>query len=438
MSTTRPDRAPRRRARRLGRVVTSPFRAVGRGVFVRPTQWVGRWLSGLAPRTWDLVIWVVTAVLFIIGWPTLPLTHEVPDTLLPVIAGVGVAPLLLIRAHPFLGWALWAVGGTFIPLLFPPLGEVGSELRPSPTDQSGYDFPWQVTAFLVLLALVFAVAVREPRNRVVITWLGSAVLFALGMRSDMAPGWLFGLTAIMVVGLLVRRLVLSRRELAEQTELSELERARRAIAEERTRIARDLHDVVAHRMSMVVVQAQSAQYRLGGVDPVVADEFASIADQAREALNEVRGMLGVLRSDGQLAEDVPQPGTEDVLRMLRQARAAGLDLHWEATGDPAGCGESAAMVLYRILQESLANASRHAPGARVHVDLHFGEQVLLVVRNDPSSRTPGPGRHWGNGIAGMQSRAVSVGGALTAGPTDDGGFEVRAHLPARATAAPSA
>lgn len=364
-------------------------------------------------------LWALTLLLFTIAWPTLSLTHDVPTSLRPVVAAAGVAPLLLLRRHPFLGWALWCAGGMVVPVLF--------------RRQPGYDFPWQVTAFLVLLALLVAVGVRESRRALVTTWVATTALCIAFLPGELAPGWVFGLTAVLGVGLLARWLLRSQRELAQQTDLGELERARRTIAEERTRIARDLHDVVAHRMSMVVVQAQSAPYRFGGVDPQVSVEFTAIADQAREALNEVRGLLGVLRSDGQLAEDVPQPGIADALELLREAREAGLDLRWDVEGDPDGCGTATAMVTYRILQESLANASRHAPGAEVQVDLDLGPTVVVRVRNGLSSRTPEPGTHAGNGILGMQFRAASVGGSLSAGPSEDGGFEVRATLPARAT-----
>jgi signal transduction histidine kinase len=372
---------------------------------------------GAGPRTWSVVVWVVTGILFVIGWSTLHLTHDVPSGLGPVIAGIGVLPLLLVRRQPFLAWAVWAAGGTGIPLFF---GLVG-------TDQ----FPWQVTAFLVLLALVLTVAVRESLRRVAVTWVGTGALFLLFMPGEIAPGWIFGLTAIMGVGLLLRRLAASRRELAEETERGELERARRAVVEERTRIARDLHDVVAHRMSMVVVQAQSAQYRLGGVEPAVAAEFSSVAEQAREALNEVRAMLGVLRSDGQLPDQVPQPGTADVERLLREAEGAGLDLRWSVTGDPDVCSEATAMVLYRILQESLANASRHAHDSTVTVHLAYAEEIRLVVANGPGSRPAASDGHTGHGLPGMRDRAAAVGGRVTAAPTDDGGFTVVAELPAR-------
>lgn len=401
-------------------------RGIGRGVATgaRGVRTAYRALAAGSPRAWDVLAWTVTAVFFVIAWSTLPITHQVDPPLMPVVAAVGVAPLLLARAHAFLGWGVWVAGAALIPAVFP--------LR------EGYAWPWPVPAFLVLLLLVLAVArTTGSWRRLAVTFGGTAALLvvatALAGVGVVGFGWVFGVAAVMGFGVLLRRLAASRRELAKQEEEKELERARRAVAEERSRIARDLHDVVAHRMSLVVVQAQSAQYRLGGVTPEVAEEFRLVAEQAREALNEVRGMLGVLRSDGQLAEQVPQPGTEDVERLLGQARQAGLPLRWQITGDPAGCGPATAMVLYRVLQESLANASRHAPGAPVQVVLEYGAPVRLRIVNAPA---PGAGasrsEHRGHGIPGMQARAESVGGELAAGPTPDGGFEVRAELPARA------
>ncbi len=368
-------------------------------------------------RSPDTVLAVLGLLLFLLAWPTVGLTHTVPASLWPIVAAAGVLPFLLVRASPFLGWAVWLAGGVTIPLFFPTLVPGG--------------FPWQVTGFLVLLALTFAVAWSEDRREIALTWVGTTALFILHMPGAIASGWVFGLSAIMGVGLLVRRLTASRRELARQTEERDLERARRAVAEERTRIARDLHDVVAHRMSMVVVQAQSAQYRLGGVHPAVAAEFDSVAEQARGALNEVRSMLGVLRSDGQLAESVPQPGTAEVEQLLRDTQQAGLPLDWRVDGDPASCSDATAMTLYRIVQESLANASRHAAGSGVVVELDYGETVRLRVANGPARVPATAGTDTGQGIPGMAARAASVGGQLRAGPSDGGGFEVLAVLPAR-------
>jgi signal transduction histidine kinase len=233
--------------------------------------------------------------------------------------------------------------------------------------------------------------------------------------------------------------VLSRLQLARQEEVSELERARRTVLEERSRIARDLHDVVAHRMSMVVVQAQSASARLGEVTPEVEAEFLSISEQARAALNEVRGMLGVLRSEDTTAADSPQPGARDVEALLEQTRGAGVDLRWTVGGDPAPIGPGVGLVVYRILQEALANASRHAPGSQVSVELRYGDPVLVTVRSAGSgssgSRPPNgtasagavPGS--GVGLVGMADRARAVGGSLEAGPDASGIFVVRARLP---------
>lgn len=226
------------------------------------------------------------------------------------------------------------------------------------------------------------------------------------------------------------------------------QRARRAVLEERARIARDLHDVAAHRMSLVVVQAQSAAVRLGSVPPEVADEFGSISEQAREALNEVRGMLGVLRSEGTTAASTPQQGARDVEPLLRRTRGAGVDLAWTADGDPTSVGAAVGMVVYRILQEALANASRHAPGSRVEVDLQYGDPVHVTIRSGPSAGksaagersvedenrpcragVPSPAAHPGTGIIGMAERARSVGGTLDAHPLPGGGFRVRATLP---------
>ena len=400
---------------RLRRIVTWP----GRSLMGRARGFGAAFARG-GPRSWDILVSAVAAVLFVVAWSTLSLTHDVAESLWPVVAAVGVLPLLLVRVAPFVAGAVWAVGGLTIPLFF--------DTTP------GYTFPWQVSAFLVLLTLVVVVSVRSSWRQVLLTWVGSLLLIIITLPEQRA-GWAFGITAFMAVGILLRWLVVSRRQLAVQTEEKELEQARRAVAEERTRIARDLHDVVAHRMSMVVVQAQSAQYRLDGVQPEVAEEFQLVADQAREALNEVRGMRGVLRSDGQLPEQVPQPGTADVERLLVDAVAAGLPLEWTAAGDPATCGEARAMVLYRILQESIANASRHAPGAPVRVDLQYGEVVHLAVVNGraPGQASPGAGGGpAGHGIPGMQSRAAAVGGTVEAGPTDDGGFSVRVTLPGAA------
>jgi signal transduction histidine kinase len=381
---------------------------------------VARRITRLVPgdqHSWDVFTWVAAALLFAISWPTLYATHAVPGSLAPLVSAIGVLPVLLIRISPFTGWTLTTLAAVGIAMAFPPL--------------PGYAFPWQPTHFVVMLATLSAVALTCRWRQVGAAWLATVVVVAGFMPPDLDLGWVFGVTMVTATSALLRGLLLSRRQLARQEEVSDLERARRAVLEERSRIARDLHDVVAHRMSLVVVQAQTASRRLDGVPPHVEKELSSIAEQAREALNEVRGMLGVLRSDGRLPDTSPQPGLEEIQPLLTGARAAGVDLEWSVSGDPEGCTDASGMVVFRILQESLANASRHAPGARVAVEIRYDVSTIsLTVVNGPATSEVGPATstHPGAGIIGMMSRAQATGGELTARRTDDGGFAVRARV----------
>jgi signal transduction histidine kinase len=219
--------------------------------------------------------------------------------------------------------------------------------------------------------------------------------------------------------------------LAAQTERAEEERARRAVLEERTRIARELHDVVAHHMSLVAVRAETAPYRLPGLPESAQAEFSSLSEVAREALAEMRRLLGVLRHD-QPADLAPQPELADLPSLVDTARQAGLavELSVPTALDhvPSGVGVCA----YRIVQESLSNASQHAPGAAVTVSVgHDHGAVLLRVANgpggpaDPAENGHGPG----HGLTGMRERVALLGGSLSAGPSPDGGFVVSAVLP---------
>ncbi|MDJ0391994.1 histidine kinase [Rhodococcus sp. G-MC3] len=375
-------------------------------------------------RRLDFLIVVVTLILYSVAWPTLLLTHQVSAPLLPIVSALAVFPFLLIRANPALGWSISALSAVVIPLAF--------DLQP------GWDYPWQVTHIMVLMVLVFAVSLRCAIPVVAVSWVATVLLFVGYAPGEDGIGWGVGFTAIVVFGLLVRWLVLSRRQLAKQEEVSELERARRTVLEEKAKIARDLHDVVAHHMSLVVVQAQSAPYRIEGVSPSAAAEFEAIGATAREALNEIRGMLGVLRSDGVPAEDTPAPGVGDVPALLESRLRAGVRLSWESTGAPDGVSATTGLALYRILQESLSNASRHAPEADVRVRLDYGSDVvyLEVVNGSGSAAVSHERATGGHGVRGMRDRALGVAGWIDARPRPDGGFEVVARLPSTAVAMP--
>jgi signal transduction histidine kinase len=202
---------------------------------------------------------------------------------------------------------------------------------------------------------------------------------------------------------------------------------------ERARIARELHDVVAHHVSMIAVQAESARLTTPGMPPAGAQRLLAIGDTARTALTEMRGLLGILRedADADVADRSPQPGLaqlNDLLDAARQASGAGTRLI--LSGRSVDLDPVVGLAAYRIAQEALTNARRHAPGAAVDVELQYlDDRLRLRVRdNGPGpADEPSPGGH---GLAGMRERAASVGGEMWAGAAVGGGFVVEVTLPA--------
>jgi signal transduction histidine kinase len=209
------------------------------------------------------------------------------------------------------------------------------------------------------------------------------------------------------------------------------------VLEERTRIARELHDVVAHHMSLMAIRAESAPHRLGALPDPVRAEFGSLSGSAREAMADMRRLLGVLRSD-QPTGRAPQPGLPELPGLIDAARQAGMAVELSAPPEFEGVPSSAGVCAYRIIQEALSNAGRHAPGAPVTVSVdHDADAVTLQVTNGagaiagPRANGHGPG----HGLAGMRERAGLLGGSLSAGPAPGGGFVVSAVLPLHGTAA---
>jgi signal transduction histidine kinase len=201
---------------------------------------------------------------------------------------------------------------------------------------------------------------------------------------------------------------------------------------ERARIARELHDVVAHHISMIAVQSETARLTTPGMPPAGAQRLTAIGDTARSALTEMRRLLGVLREDADVAApDLrPQPGLQQLNELLDEARdASGSAARLILSGRPATLDPGVELAAYRIVQEALTNARRHAPGAAVDVELHHADGYLnLRIRdNGPGSAegaTPS-----GHGLTGMRERAAAVGGRLRTGRSAAGGFLVEATLP---------
>jgi len=241
------------------------------------------------------------------------------------------------------------------------------------------------------------------------------------------------LTAVPVLlGVAVRVRRSGERQLEEQERRHSGERA---LLEERQRIARELHDVVAHHMSVIAIQAEAAPYKIADPPPELVESFGDIRASALTGLTELRRILGVLRTDGQAT--APQPGLADLDALLDSARSGGLSVTVTGSGDPVPLPEGVDLSAYRIIQEALSNAMRHSPGSHVQVDVAYrADGFALEVRNDAGSRTvpvlvgSGDGAAGGgHGIIGMHERAAMLGGSLDAGPTDDGGFHVSAVLP---------
>jgi len=187
--------------------------------------------------------------------------------------------------------------------------------------------------------------------------------------------------------------------------------------------------VVAHHVSMIAVQAEAARLTTPDLPQEAQQQFDAIAESARDALGEMRRLLGVLREDaGGGGERRPQPGLDRLQELIDDARATGTPVRLTLRGSVVSLGPSVDLAAYRIVQEALTNARRHAPGASVEVSLRYGTDALhLSVVDD--GRGPSPSWSVGNGLMGMRERATIVGGTLRTGPSDGGGFLVEAELP---------
>jgi signal transduction histidine kinase len=255
---------------------------------------------------------------------------------------------------------------------------------------------------------------------------------------------------IALVSFFVGRTVHSRRdstraleERARVAESNQAALAAQAVADERRRIARELHDVVAHHVSVMGVLATGAR-RVLGRDPAAADEaLTTIAETSRTTLREMRRLLDVLRTDAEPTEAdlTPQPGLAGIEALVEQVREAGLPVSFEVEGVPGPLDPGVALTIYRIVQEALTNALKHAGTATAAVKLTFGISWLVVEVSD-SGRGPRPRGaaddpdHVGHGLVGMRERVALYGGTLRTGPRAGGGFRVHARMPMEHLGAP--
>lgn len=219
-------------------------------------------------------------------------------------------------------------------------------------------------------------------------------------------------------------------EKARRLELERDQQAQIAAATERARIARELHDVVAHNVSVMVVQAEGAAYALDTAPENTRKALGAIAETGRSALVEMRRLLGVLRTQGGAADRAPQPGVEQLEDLLEQVRSSGLPVEFTVDGVPVELPQGVALAVYRIVQESLTNARKHGgPAVTAAVGMFYGEQELRVMVRDDGRGASALTDGQGSGLAGMRERVAMFGGVLQAGPLGGRGFQVEAVLP---------
>ncbi|WP_406407458.1 sensor histidine kinase [Streptomyces sp. NBC_01643] len=348
-----------------------------------------------------------------------------------VLLGIGQAAALIVGMfRPVAAW--WA--STVLMVVTARIMEPG--LSPDAL------FPWTVSGLLLQCGVLFLLALRvRPRRAagaLVISLLAAAVCTVATTRPHnyVLDRGTPVLIAAVVIGASLRGLRVARTQLVVQEELTAGERARRTLLEERNRIARELHDVVAHHMSVISIQAQVAPHLVDNPSDELRENLAGIRQNAVEALTELRHVLGVLRSEDALsmgARHAPQPTLDRLDELLANVRGAGLVVDTATTGTPRPLPPSVELSAFRIVQEALSNTMRHAPGAQVRVETAYGTAGLTVrITNTAPDGPAAPSRGMGHGLLGMRERAAMLGGELVTGRTPDGGYEVTAILPVSA------
>ncbi|MEW2523471.1 sensor histidine kinase [Streptomyces sp. NPDC047071] len=300
-----------------------------------------------------------------------------------------------------------------------------------------------VTSFGPLLCLYTVSLLRPTRVSGVLAVL-LAALWAFGSLLTMDDSFIPSVVAqcICFNGMVWRMGYLARRsaELARRTRAEHQEKARHAVVEERGRIARELHDVVAHHMSVISVQAGLAKFVFDSDAKTARSALGTISGTSAEALEEMRRMLRVLRAqeDGEEAPDAPMPGLARLGEMTERVRAGGVPVEFRVVGTPRPIAPGVELCAYRVVQEALTNVLKHARQASAVVELHYHhDHIEVSVTDDGEGVIPARvGRGRGHGLIGMRERAKLYGGTISIGPRSTGGFAVRLTLPTSARAAP--
>jgi signal transduction histidine kinase len=299
------------------------------------------------------------------------------------------------------------------------------------------DFPDPTLQYPMLVAIYSVAAWTQWRTAAragLATFVSVFVVLALDRGKADALDWVVVLLSVCVAWLLGNNVRTARayaeelRERAARLERERDEEARRAVADERVRIARELHDVAAHHVSVIALHAEAGEAMLPGDPDRAAGAFRTIAGTARDTLAQLRRVVEVLRADDAAAARQPQPSLDELPRLVAQVQEAGLPVDVAVEGAPRPVAAAVGLSAYRIVQEALTNVVRHAGPARAVVTLRYEPDALAVEVVDDGRGSDGPGAP-GHGLIGMGERAAAVGGTFTAAPRPGGGFSVSARLP---------
>ncbi|HEY7325605.1 MAG TPA: histidine kinase, partial [Streptosporangiaceae bacterium] len=356
-----------------------------------------------------------------------------------------IVPVAIRRRAPMAAFVTSAVAGAWQVLGSTAGGVIGHSAVAVRTAGSPPTHSGPIGSDVALLILLYTVAAYRPRRYSIpalLTCIGGS-LIAVMVWQPLGPGavtfrdrlfvalFLFGgiSLACWILGDSMRYRRAYYTALEEKATRLEAERhaeAKVAAATERARIARELHDVVAHHVSVMVVQADGAGYVLRSDPDRAAAALTAVSATGRQALTELRRLLGVLRSTDQNADLAPVPGLGELRELLDQARTAGLEVSYTLTGTPRELPEGAELAAYRVVQESLTNTRKHAGlAASAAVTLSYERDGLIVQVTDDGMATP-TGEPTGHGLTGMRERIAMYGGTVWAGPLAGGGFLVRA------------
>jgi signal transduction histidine kinase len=364
---------------------------------------------------------VAVALLFSLGVLDLVEHYDVDPLAAYAMSLVRALPLLFYRRLPREMWLLELGVAVVIALVTVPV---------SP----GEPWPWAVTATAGLAAMSGLVASLGDR-RLSVTMIGVTTGIGLLFSGWPARGGLASVvitTALCAVAAVVGDFVHGRRaalaELAEERQVSAAERELRSVVEERARIARELHDVVAHHLSMITVQAETARYRHENLPREAIAEFTDIARVARRSLAELRGLLTALRDDGADPNRAPQPTLADLDGLVERITAAGTPVTLTTASGAADLPRVVQLAVYRIVQEGLSNVVRHAGAVRTWVDVTRTDSTLRVEVTNERPEGERQQEGGGHGLVGLRERVTLLGGTFTV-DQPDGGWRLRAELP---------